>query len=116
MLRCGEQIDALCSHSFLSQGALIAGGYIGQLRFGNANTVFVNELVDFIGALSGQHLLDGSYFALVPKLVIADLLIIAGTVGDCPACGLGARKTCQSAQPGPIFTLGVSCRGFFLTA
>jgi ABC-type lipoprotein release transport system permease subunit len=38
----------------------------------------VNELVDLVGALSGQHLLDGSYFALVPtKLVGVDLVIIA---------------------------------------
>jgi lipoprotein-releasing system permease protein len=65
---------------FLSQGALIAlVGTLGGLGLGMLLTVFVNELVDFIGALSGQHLLDGSYFALVPtKLVIADLLIIAG--------------------------------------
>jgi lipoprotein-releasing system permease protein len=65
---------------FLSQGALIAlVGTLGGLGLGMLLTVFVNELADFIGALSGQHLLDGSYFALVPtKLVIADLLIIAG--------------------------------------
>ena len=65
---------------FLSQGALIAlVGTLGGLGLGMLLTVFVNEMVDFIGALSGQHLLDGSYFALVPtKLVIADLLIIAG--------------------------------------
>ena len=65
---------------FLSQGALIAlVGTLGGLGLGMLLSVFVNELVDFIGALSGQHLLDGSYFALVPtKLVISDLLIIAG--------------------------------------
>ena len=65
---------------FLLQGALIAlVGTLGGLGLGMLLTVFVNELVDFIGALSGQHLLDGSYFALVPtKLVISDLLIIAG--------------------------------------
>ncbi len=65
---------------FLSQGALIAlVGTLGGLGLGILLTVFVNEFVDFIGSLSGQHLLDGSYFALVPtKLVIADLLIISG--------------------------------------
>ena len=66
---------------FLSQGALIAlVGTLGGLGLGMLLSVFVNELVDFIGTLSGQHLLDGSYFALVPtKLVISDLMIIAGT-------------------------------------
>ena len=65
---------------FLSQGALIAlVGTLGGMGLGMLMTVFVNELVDLVGALSGQHLLDGSYFALVPtKLVGVDLVIIAG--------------------------------------
>lgn len=64
---------------FLSQGALIAFvGTLGGIGLGMLLTVFVNELVDLVGALSGQHLLDGSYFAQVPtKLVGADLAIIA---------------------------------------
>ena len=65
---------------FLSQGALIAlVGTLGGMGLGMLLTVFVNELVDIVGAVSGQHLLDGSYFALVPtKLVGADLATIAG--------------------------------------
>ena len=65
---------------FLSQGALIAlVGTLGGMGLGMLLTVFVNQLVDIVGAVSGQHLLDGSYFALVPtKLVGADLAIIAG--------------------------------------
>ena len=65
---------------FLSQGALIAlVGTLGGMGLGMLMTVFVNELVDLVGALSGQHLLDGSYFALVPtKLVGVDLVVIAG--------------------------------------
>ena len=64
---------------FLSQGALIAlVGTLGGMGLGMLMTVFVNELVDLVGALSGQHLLDGSYFALVPtQLVGVDLVIIA---------------------------------------
>ena len=64
----------------MSQGALIAlVGTLGGMGLGMLLTVFVNELVDIVGAVSGQHLLDGSYFALVPtKLVGADLATIAG--------------------------------------
>jgi lipoprotein-releasing system permease protein len=65
---------------FLSQGALIAlVGTLGGMGLGLLLTVYVNGLVDIVGAISGQHLLDGSYFALVPtKLVGTDLAIIAG--------------------------------------
>jgi lipoprotein-releasing system permease protein len=65
---------------FLSQGALIAlVGTLGGMGLGMLLTVYVNGLVDIVGAISGQHLLDGSYFALVPtKLVGTDLAIIAG--------------------------------------
>ena len=52
---------------------------MGGLGLGMLMTVIVNELVGLVGALSGQHLLDGSYFALVPtKLVGVDLVVIAG--------------------------------------
>ncbi len=64
---------------FLSQGAVVAiFGTAAGLGLGMLLTVFVNDFVDVLGAISGQHLLDGSYFVSVPtQIVTSDVLIIA---------------------------------------
>ena len=52
---------------FLSQGAVVAVfGTFAGIGLGMLLTVYVNEVVDILGAISGQHLLDGSYFVSVP--------------------------------------------------
>ena len=84
---------------FLSQGALVAllGTAIG-LAVGLLMTTYVNELVDFLASLSGQHLLDGSYFVTVPtRIVIADLLIIGSisSILAVLAAWLPARRASQ---------------------
>ena len=84
---------------FLSQGALVAllGTGIG-LAIGLLMSTFVNELVDFLASLSGQHLLDGSYFVTVPtRIVVADLLIIGSisSILAVLAAWLPARRASQ---------------------
>lgn len=84
---------------FLSQGALVAGvGTLGGIAFGLIMTVYVNELVNFLAAISGQHLLDGSYFVEVPsKIIVLDLLII-GSISSAIAmlsAWLPARRASQ---------------------
>ena len=84
---------------FLSQGALVAllGTGIG-LAVGLLMTTYVNELVDFLASLSGEHLLDGSYFVTVPtRIVIADLLIIGSisSILAVLAAWLPARRASQ---------------------
>ena len=64
---------------FLSQGAVVAlFGTAAGLGLGMLLTVYVNDVVNVLGAISGQHLLDGSYFVSVPtQIVSSDVLIIA---------------------------------------
>ena len=64
---------------FLSQGAVVAVfGTFAGLSLGMLLTVYVNEVVDILGAISGQHLLDGSYFVSVPAQIVSlDVIIIA---------------------------------------
>ena len=64
---------------FLSQGAVVAVfGTFAGIGLGMLLTVFVNEVVDILGAISGQHLLDGSYFVSVPAQIVSlDVLTIA---------------------------------------
>ena len=64
---------------FLSQGAVVALlGTATGLSLGMLLTVYVNDVVDILGAISGQHLLDGSYFVTVPtQIVLSDVIIIA---------------------------------------
>lgn len=64
---------------FLSQGAVVAVlGTATGLGLGMLLTVYVNDVVDILGAISGQHLLDGSYFVTVPtQIVLSDVIIIA---------------------------------------
>jgi lipoprotein-releasing system permease protein len=63
---------------FVFQGAFVAvTGTLGGLLLGLLMTSQVNELVDFLGEITGQHLLDGSFFAAVPtRLVWLDLTLI----------------------------------------
>jgi len=63
---------------FVFQGAFVAvTGTLGGLLLGLLMTSQVNELVDFLGDITGQHLLDGSFFATVPtRLVWLDLALI----------------------------------------
>lgn len=65
---------------FLSQGMFIGLlGTLGGVGLGLLMTSVVDQLIDFLGEISGQHLLDGSYFAVVPtKLVAWDLIAIVG--------------------------------------
>lgn len=63
---------------FLSQGAFVAvlGTFVGLLM-GVLMTANVDMMVDALAALTGQHLLDGSYFVSVPThLVWFDLSAI----------------------------------------
>lgn len=64
---------------FLSQGAVVAvSGTFAGIGLGMLLTVYVNEVVDILGAISGQHLLDGSYFVSVPAQIVSlDVLTIA---------------------------------------
>lgn len=64
---------------FLSQGAVVAVfGTFAGIGLGMLLTVYVNEVVDILGAISGQHLLDGSYFVSVPAQIVSlDVLTIA---------------------------------------
>ena len=64
---------------FLSQGAVVAVfGTFAGIGLGMLLTVYVNEVVDILGAISGQHLLDGSYFVSVPAQIVSlDVFIIA---------------------------------------
>ena len=64
---------------FLSQGAVVAVfGTATGLGLGMLLTVYVNDVVDVLGAISGQHLLDGSYFVSVPtQIVPSDVRTIA---------------------------------------
>jgi lipoprotein-releasing system permease protein len=64
---------------FLSQGAVVAVfGTATGLGLGMLLTVYVNDVVNVLGAISGQHLLDGSYFVSVPtQIVSSDVLIVA---------------------------------------
>ena len=64
---------------FLSQGAVVALlGTATGLSLGMLLTVYVNDVVDILGAISGQHLLDGSYFVTVPtQIVLSDVIITA---------------------------------------
>lgn len=63
---------------FLSQGAFVAVlGTFAGLLMGLLMTTNVDLMVDTLAALTGQHLLDGSYFVSVPThLVWWDLGII----------------------------------------
>jgi ABC-type lipoprotein release transport system permease subunit len=68
------------------------------LAVGLLMTTYVNELVDFLASLSGEHLLDGSYFVTVPtRIVIADLLIIGSisSILAVLAAWLPARRASQ---------------------
>ena len=64
---------------FLSQGAVVAVfGTFAGIGLGMLLTVYVNEVVDILGAISGQHLLDGSYFVSVPAQIVSlDVITIA---------------------------------------
>ena len=68
---------------FLSQGVLISvlGTVIG-LGLGIAVALNINPILDGVEAITGRHLLDGSYFVTVPTLLSAsDLAIIASLTG-----------------------------------
>lgn len=56
---------------FLSQGAFVAIlGTVAGLLSGLLMTQNVNSLIDGLSALTGQHLLDGSYFVSVPTHLV----------------------------------------------
>lgn len=56
---------------FLSQGAFVAVlGTLAGLLLGLLMTANVDALIDALAGLTGQHLLDGSYFVSVPTRVL----------------------------------------------
>ena len=72
--------------SFMVQGIVISViGTVSGLFAGTFVANHINEILDAVQALTGMHLLDGSYFVRVPVAVeVSDLLTISGmSVGLC---------------------------------
>lgn len=81
---------------FLLQGAYISviGTSLG-LALGILLASNVNTIIDVLALISGRHLLEGSYFVLVPvRILLSDLLLVAGlsTVLSLGAAWLPARR------------------------
>jgi lipoprotein-releasing system permease protein len=83
ILRTMGAPEALIRNVFLAQGALISllGTAIG-IALGLLVALNINALLDGLQALTGMHLLDGSFFVEVPILILpSDLLLIAALSG-----------------------------------
>ena len=78
ILRTMGATQSLMSRVFLLQGLFIslAGTLLG-LALGVLVALNINAILDAVAALTGMHLLDGSFFVTVPILILpADLLTI----------------------------------------
>ncbi len=80
ILRTMGCTQSLIRDVFLLQGGSISlAGTVLGLGLGLLAANYVNEILDFGQAVTGMHLLDGSFFVTVPiRVEISDLCVIGG--------------------------------------
>lgn len=80
ILRTMGARPALIRSIFFFQGAAVSvTGTLLGLLLGIGASLNINEILAWIEAVSGMHLLDGSYFVEVPvRIQVSDLLAISG--------------------------------------
>ena len=85
ILRTMGAREALIRRVFMLQGIYVGvGGTLIGLVLGVLAALNINAILDWVQAITGMHLLDGSFFVEVPVLVKpTDLMVIAGM-----SCGL----------------------------